>query len=468
MNSITQLLDLEDPDIFISDVSVEGTVKTITLETKILPRYCPSCGFRMHSKGIHTRKINHPILQDGYKVLLLLKQRRWKCSNVECSYTANENFRFVNKARRTTNATDMLIVEAFRDLSASASSIAKKFHTSDTHVLDVFDRYVRLDRLPLTDIISVDEVFLDMDEFGKYALVIQDFYTGDPIDILRSRRNTIVEPYFLSISKEERYAVKYLISDMYSPYLAFVEKYFPNAQSIVDSFHVIQWITHSLDVYIKQLLRNFRQRDREREDFISYEQMRPVSLPMSDEVYILSKYKWLILANNTNIRYYSDMRMDRHFHMLMNTYDYENELFRIDPKLKTLRDLKEIYVQFNERNAGKPLEAEQELAKIIHRYAFSGEKIFEDFAVLLQKYHDPIINSFIMVEKYGPGVIYDSRMSNGPIESLNRKVKDLKRLGRGFRNFDHFRNRFLYATRNNPILNATKSTDSNYYYYEED
>lgn len=154
--------------------------------------------------------------------------------------------------------------------------------------------------------------------------------------------------------------------------------------------------------------------------------------------------------------------------MLMNTYDYENELFRIDPKLKTLRDLKEIYVQFNERNAGKPLEAEQELAKIIHRYAFSGEKIFEDFAVLLQKYHDPIINSFIMVEKYGPGGIYDSRMSNGPIESLNRKVKDLKRLGRGFRNFDHFRNIFLYATRNNPILNATKSTDSNYYYYEED
>ena len=29
---------------------------------------------------------------------------------------------------------------------------------SDTHVLEVFDRYVKMDRLPLTDIISVDEV----------------------------------------------------------------------------------------------------------------------------------------------------------------------------------------------------------------------------------------------------------------------------------------------------------------------
>lgn len=37
-----------------------------------------------------------------------------------------------------------------------------------------------------------------------------------------------------------------------------------------------------------------------------------------------------------------------------------------------------------------------------------------------------------------------------PIESIKRKVKDLKRLGRGFRNFEHFRNRFLYAARSAP------------------
>ena len=45
--------------------------------------------------------------------------------------------------------------------------------------------------------------------------------------------------------------------------------------------------------------------------------------------------------------------------------------------------------------------------------------------------------------------------SNGPIKSLNRKVKDLKRLGRGYRNFEHFRIRFLYATYDNPIINVS-------------
>ena len=34
MNSITELLNLEDADIFISDISINGTKKILTLETK--------------------------------------------------------------------------------------------------------------------------------------------------------------------------------------------------------------------------------------------------------------------------------------------------------------------------------------------------------------------------------------------------------------------------------------------------
>ena len=88
-------------------------------------------------------------------------------------------------------------------------------------------------------------------------------------------------------------------------------------------------------------------------------------------------------------------------------------------------------------------------------------------ANLLEKYKDPIINSFIMVKKIGNGKIYDSRLSNGPIESINRKVKDLKRLGRGFRNFEHFRNRFLFAARSAPVLNGVSYYNS-VTYFEED
>ncbi len=66
---------------------------------------------------------------------------------------------------------------------------------------------------------------------------------------------------------------------------------------------------------------------------------------------------------------------------------------------------------------------------LIQEYQKSEYDIFREFASLLVKFEDPI-------------------------ESINRKVKDLKRLGRGFRNFEHLRNRFLYTMRSSPVLNA--------------
>jgi len=98
--------------------------------------------------------------------------------------------------------------------------------------------------------------------------------------------------------------------------------------------------------------------------------------------------------------------------------------------------------------------------------AYNTQSFFQGFAFRL--YKEPIINSFVMVEKQGPGKIYNSRLSNGPIEALNRKVKDLKRLGRGFRYFEHFRNRFLFATRNNPTLDGVEDNDLVQYFEEDD
>lgn len=468
MNSITKLLDLEDADITISDISIEGTVKTLTLETKLTRHFCPVCGFRMHSRGIKNRKINHPILQDNYSLILILKQRRWQCINPDCKYNISDSFKFVSKNRRTTNAADMLIVNAYQNLMETSVSIAKKFNVSDTYAHKVFNRYVKLDRLTLTDAISIDEVHLDMDDEGKYALVIQDFHTGNPIDMLRNRRSNVTEPYFASIPIEERNRVKYLISDMYNPYICYVDKYFPNAVSVVDSFHVLQWIIHKLDNYIRQLIRKYKQRDRELYQQQTGDYDPHSHIPLSDELYILQKYRWLVLANQSNITYHNDLRIDSHFRCLMNTYDYESALFSIDKKLEDFRDLKELYVDFNSRNAGNPIAARNELEDLIILYLGCKHKIFQEFGELLERFKEPIINSFIMVEKIGPGGIYNSRLSNGPIESINRKIKDLKRLGRGYKNFEHFRNRFLYATRNNPVLNGVANYNPVQYYEDDD
>lgn len=42
-----------------------------------------------------------------------------------------------------------------------------------------------------------------------------------------------------------------------------------------------------IDNHIRQLLKYYRQRDRERQEQLSLEEGRPISLPISDEVYLL-------------------------------------------------------------------------------------------------------------------------------------------------------------------------------------
>ena len=71
-----------------------------------------------------------------------------------------------------------------------------------------------------------------------------------------------------------------------------------------------------------------------------------------------------------------------------------------------------------------------------------------------------LINSFILSKRKGKSGQFQSRLSNGPMEALNRIPKDMKRIGRGYKNFEHIRNRFLYAQRKNAaILGSPKTID---------
>lgn len=108
------------------------------------------------------------------------------------------------------------------------------------------------------------------------------------------------------------------------------------------------------------------------------------------------------------------------------------------------------------------------IRELIPMYQNSEYEIFRNFVNLLEKYRDYIINSFVKVEKRGYGKVYESRLSNGPLESIKRKAKDLKRSGRSYRDFEHFRNRFLYASRQAPILNGTSDYNTILYFEYDD
>lgn len=245
--------------------------RIVTLEKTRKIHFCDACGCRMYSKGVYVRTLNHPIMQDGLQLVLKVRQRRWRCTNPECGSTENDEFSFVDPYRRNTNLSDILIVEAFRDHTASASAIARRFNVSDTHAINTFARYVDMPRRMLTEIISIDEVKVGISKLFNYALVIQDFETGEPIDLIPSRREEITDPYFRNIPLKERDKVKYLITDMYNPYQSYIEKYYHNAKPVVDAFHVLQFINRYFLQYIRMIQHRLDDRDRKKHEALEQE-----------------------------------------------------------------------------------------------------------------------------------------------------------------------------------------------------
>ena len=136
-----------------------------------------------------------------------------------------------------------------------------------------------------------------------------------------------------------------------------MKRYFPNAVSVVDSFHVMQWLIHSLDIFLRSLQKEYKARDESRKQIHYSKYGYKKRTPISDEVYLLKKYRWLLLSNQDNLEYRLEPRYDKHFRYFINTFGYEEKFLALHPYIKDFRDLKEEYVRFNSRNAGNPLKA---------------------------------------------------------------------------------------------------------------
>lgn len=454
-NDIIKLLNLEDTCIVNSIRITDANTKTVSLSKKLSEKYCPECSTRMHSKGIRVRNVKHQMLLDGYRLELELNCRRYQCTNPDCRRMESDSFSFVDKYRRVTNTTDFLIIESFRDHMLTFSSIARKFKVSPSYVHGVFKRYVHMKRLPLSEILSIDEVHLKDDRNGKYALVLHDFMTSQPIDIIPSRRQNVTEAYFADIPISERRLVRYLITDMYKPFINYASKYFPNAVVAVDSFHVVHWIINEIQKYIRNLTNQYIKRDRERHMQKEARLMRKLTMHQSDEVYILKKYSWIVLSNRNNLDYSPGMSIDSHFRYYMSIFEKEEKLFTLAPELSEMRDLKEMYIRFNDTEWHDRNDSGKALDVLIETYADSEYEMFRKFSSLLKDTYDEILNSFIRVDTVDEdGEIHRRRLSNGPIESFNRIPKDMKRNSRGYLDFEHARNRILFAARKNAPITA--------------
>lgn len=454
INVIKEFIDLKEcPDIIIKRIDIDDVTRTkkIYIEKELSPVFCPECKEVMHSKGPYIRKVNHPILSDGYKVILYVSQRKYRCTNANCNTYVNEEFIFVERNKRSSNITPYLILNDLKDITITAAYVSRKRNVSETYVHDIVLSYLKFDRLPLGEALCIDEVYLNICKDTRYCVVLRDFLTGNIIDILPNRYERTFEDYFLHISKEERLKVKYIISDMYEPYLKLPQKYFYKATSIIDSFHVIQWINNRINLFINEVKKEYQKKDDEKRKERNYKENKDfIKRKDSKEVYLLKNHRWVLLMNESNIEYDPYTHRYNQLGGYYNTRNIADMFMDLHPDFRIIKQLKEKYVEFNSNYFGKPLEAEKGLNNLIEEYRNSDYKMFKDFAVILEKRKTEIIASFTsldIIPNHDKVIKEYYRMSNGPMEGFNRKPKDMKRLARGFSNFDFVRNRILWAER---------------------
>lgn len=399
---------------------------SVTLIKKDLP--CPVCG-SIHSqvKDYQVKKIIHSIFNMN-KTVIHYRARRLKC--VDCGKTFIEKNPFSQQKQRISIATIMQVLKDCKRLNYTFSSIAEKNHISPSSVISIFDQYVDIKSGHLPKVLSIDEFYLGKSWKNKFACIFIDWKTSQIIDIYPSRKKYDLYSYMQYINKNEFKNVKYVSIDMNTTYRELAYHHFKDITVMVDSFHVVK--------NINEALKNLR-------IHVMYQFDRD-----SLEYYLLKHWHFLLMMRKGDIED-NQPKFNKRIGYMLNKPQILELILNIDPVLKKAYLWKENYLDFNEDctydNASKKYdELYNELIKM-------NMNEFKDVISLLKNWRTEILNSFIKIG--------NRRISNGPVESINGRIKILMKTSLKYKNFERLRNRIMFCINKDslPLMTNEKKTN---------
>lgn len=382
----------------INEIFIEETEKIRTIELKLerKPHKCPSCG--AETDKIHDYRIQK--IKDlpafGKETQILLKKRRYVCP--ECKKKFYEETPWLAKYQRMTKRMIMGILEALRKLN-TYTSVAKEYGISTTTVMRVFD-HISYPAPELPVALSIDE-FKGNTGGEKYNCIIADPLNHKVLDILPKRYDWYLQNYFLKRSKEERDRVQIFVSDMWKPYQTTAKELFENSMRVIDKYH-----------WYRQVLWAF---ERVRKDA---------------QKHLSSEYrKYFKHSKKLLLKQFPEL----------NDEDKQavNIMLYASPDLSTAHFYKEEFQKIIRVN--KRAEAKKLMDEWISSASECGISSLEKSAKTLTNWKREILDSFT------------TTCTNGFIEGCNNKIKVLKRISFGCRNFTRFRNRILHIFSNQTV-----------------
>jgi transposase len=382
------LLNLED--VFIKKVTHADDYVKIFIETKPSTQTCPRCG--CHTKRIHDYRFQEikdlPFqLKHTY---LVLKKRRYVC---QCGKRFTEKYQFLPTYQRRTLRLSYKIIDLLRNL-VNIKSVAETANVSVNTVARLLDT-VNYSTPTLPECISIDEFKGDTNA-GKFQCILLDAKKHRIFDILPDRTQNHLSAYFRGFRRFERNRVKFFVCDMWQPYVDLAKAYFPNATIIVDKYHFIRYVTWAIENVRKRLQK---------------------SMPANLRRYYKRSRK-LILTRYAKLKGETKKACD-----LMLLYNDD---------LRLAHYLKEWFYEIcQSEKYSYQRTAFWDWIKAAEK---SGIPEFENCAKTYRNWSKGILNAF----KY--------KYTNGPTEGYNNKIKVLKRISFGMRNYKRFRTRIIHCS----------------------
>ena len=418
-NDIIKILNLEQFNLKIDKLD---TIKTnnilycyITLANK--KDKCPLCDSSAIVKEYVQRKIKHSISNNN-PCFIIYKARRFYCKI--CKHTYYERNPFALKHDKLSTYTTYAVLNDLKDHTVTFKNISKKYNISLNSVINIFDSYVDAKRRTLPESICIDEFYTSKKRQYKYACVFLDFLSKKIIDVYPSRRKDRLTAQLSFIPKNERLNVKYVVIDMWDTYRDLASIYFPNCKVAVDSFHVIRHLNEAMDSIRIKVMRKYDKRTNKIvQNDIYY--------------YMLKKYHFFFTMNYEKI--FNGQTYIKKLKTKWTKHEIRNYLFSIDEDLKNAYFLKERYREFN--LTANYETCDKELDELIDEFLNSKHDEFRTFGKLLFHWKKEIKNSFIRHHGF--------RLSNGPIEGANSRIKTILKSANGYTNFNRLRNRIMYS-----------------------
>jgi len=411
--ALKETLNIEDNNITITDLKTER-IKGINCKVyqgilTLGKEYCPKCGTYHNRFYIHNYKyslIKIPNVSE-FTTYLRLKKTRYKC--LECGKTFVPETKLVNKGCFISNYTKNAITYKLCD-TVTMKYIARQLNVSSHSVMRILDAIENAHRKStyksyLPEVLHFDEFKATKDAKGNMAFIMMDGIKKEIIDVVENRQTYHLENYFSYYTKEAKDNVKYIVIDMYTPYIELIKKTFSNATIVFDRFHIVQNLTRAFNKVRIQVMKN---------DPKNYKKFK-------------NHWKlFLKLLNDVSMK----KRKNRHF---KNQWISNKEI--IEYLCENNSEFKINYEYYQDILFALKYKNKEKLAELIHNIDHQ-----------VSPYLQTCISTYIKHQEYVENGLEHS-YNNGIIEGTISKIKKLKTIACGYRKFERFKAR-IFITEN--------------------